>query len=129
MSNEQIFKDVEKEIVDEQKKEEKAIKQVEIDRIKRMVRDILQKMQEQKKKKEEAEEALRILKLDLDDLRAGKIEKINERHQSQRAIEIIPLWKHSPTFLNSTWPPSFWGDATAGSYEIITNGITKTFYF
>lgn len=125
MTNEQIYKDVEKEIVDEQKKLEEVRKAEEVDRIKRMVKDILQKMQEQKKKKEEAEESLRILKLDLDDLRAGKIEKINERHQSKRATEIIPF----PVFPDfPTLNPSFWLDATSGTYPIWTDGITKTYF-
>jgi len=123
MTNEQIFKELQKE---ENEKEEQKRKQ----KVKSMMHDILQKMQIQKQKKQEAEDALRILKLDLDDLRSGKIEKIKERHQSQRATKLIPL---QDSWFNFQWInfPDYrwWTESTSGTYTVDVNGITKTFYF
>ena len=120
--NEKLFKEIEEEVLNKNQEEEK-------NRVKLMMRDILEKTEKQKQKKQEAEESLRILKLDLDDLRAGKIEKIRERHASERATQLIP-------FVNNTWngtlPVFNIGDPfewTSGDYTVTTNGVTKTFYF
>lgn len=115
--HEQAYKDVEKEI-----------QESELLKIKVMMKDILQKIQEQKEKKESAEESLRILKLDLDDLRLGKLEKIKERHRSEKVSQIIPI--RFPIIDNiTTWDPNRWFDFTSGNYNITCqNGAIKTFY-
>lgn len=63
---------------------QKELDEERVSEVKDLMKTILQKMQDYKDKREEAEEAMRLLKLDLDDLRAGKIDKIKERHQSSK---------------------------------------------
>lgn len=88
MSNEQIkkaFGDAEKEL-----------QQEEIDKIKGIVRSYLEEIQEKQDKKnrkqkevDEIDEEIRLLKKDLDDLKAGRLDKMEERQRiDKRAREI-----------------------------------------
>ena len=71
---------------------EKELQKDRINEIKNVMKSLLQKIQDEKEIKAKAEENLRLLKLDMDDLRAGKIEKIKERHDtSRRAKDISPI--------------------------------------
>jgi len=132
--NEKAFREAEEELENEK-----------IQELKTLMKLILQKIQEEKEKKSAAEEAMRILKLDMEDLRKGKIEKIRERHgKSQKVREISPISDEQlgNTFSNGigvTWAyvdrrttssqENFFTDATAGTYIVTcANGTTKEFY-
>lgn len=129
MSNEKLFEDVQKEIAEAEKKQKEEEKQKEIVRIKAMMYDILSKIEEQKSKKEKAEEALRILKLDLEDLRSGKLEKIQERHRNERAQSLVPLDPFFQCFFSPDWITKI----VSGTYEIqpvnTTTTESKVYYF
>jgi len=113
------------------------IHEEEIKEIKEIAKIILQKQQDYTEQKHDAEDALRLLKLDLEDLRKGKIEKIRERHvKSKKAYEYSPidLSKVSPpangdTWVMSHWDMNSWNDATSGTYTVTTsNGTLREFY-
>lgn len=86
-NNEKAFKEAEKEIAKER-----------VEEIKELMKSILQKIQDYQDQKSEAEEAIRLLKLDLEDLRAGKLDKIRQRHEQSkksvaysRGIDFAPI--------------------------------------
>lgn len=108
-SNEKAFKDAEKELADEKVRE-----------IKGVMKSILQKIQNYQDKKADAEEAIRLLKLDLEDLRAGKIDKIKDRHaESKRADLYFPL----PSLFIDTMPLSI---NNSNAWTITNTGSTAT---
>jgi hypothetical protein len=127
------------------KEAEKEFKKDQITEIKNIMKNILQKIQDEKEKKERAEENIRLLKLDMDDLRNGKIEKIQERHdKSKKARDISPIHdnnimdlvvysSYSPCGTNAVLTTTSasalnWADATGGTYNIsCSNGTTKEF--
>lgn len=126
----------------------KELQEEMINEIKDVMKSILQKIQEEKEKKAEAEENLRLLKLDMEDLRAGKIQKIKNRHEkSKRAKEVSPIendflkkmsvFSSSSTIWNTSAATAIpdtpivnfnWRDATSGVYTVnCSNGTTKEF--
>ena len=107
---------------------EDEIKDKDIEKLKDYFKLILTKIEEQKKVKEGADEKLRILKLDLEDLKLGKIEKIKERYQlSPVAKSVLPLpsWAGDIMLCSYTTQPNWFN----GTYNITTGGNIKTFYF
>lgn len=96
-----------------------------IDLVKRQTLDTLEAIEDEKKVKSASEERLRILKLDLEDLKAGRIEKIQER------IKKSPVAKEcsmvNPGILigsrNLRYTPEFFTNATTGTY-ITTSGTS-----
>jgi len=117
------------------KEAEQELQKDRITEIKNIMKSILQNIQDEKEKKAKAEENLRLLKLDMEDLRAGKIEKIKERHEkSKTAREISPITEeslsgleaYSSSISTSTSATIDWKDATSGTYNInCSNGQTK----
>lgn len=126
------------------KEAEKELEKDKINEIKGIMKSLLQEIQKQKEVKTDAEDALRLLKLDMDDLRAGKIDKIKERHdKSKKARQVSPLKEAQLNDLtyyggNSTLTvagnsamvytsgTANWADATSGTYAInCSNGTTK----
>lgn len=119
--HEEAFKEAEKELLQEQTK-----------KIKDFMKTILQKLEDKKKEKADAEEAIRILKLDLEDLRAGKVDKIEERHQSQRVQSLAQI--QTPTLVGYSTALNLtgngWATITAGTYTVSSsNGTSKEYYF
>jgi len=55
-----------------------------VELVKKMTLDTLNKLEELKKEKAVVEEKIRILKMDLDDLEAGKVDRIRERQEKSR---------------------------------------------
>lgn len=126
-NNQKAFKEAEKELEKDRIKE-----------IKDVMKSILQAIQNEKEKKIQAEENLRLLKLDMEDLRAGKIEKIKERHEkSKKAKEISPIKEsdlnkfiysgsNNLTVGGGNAYATWYADATSGTYTInCSNGIIK----
>ncbi len=142
--NQQAFKEAEKELQKEK-----------IDEIKRIMKSVLQKIQNEKERKEESENNLRLLKMDLEDLRTGKIDRIKERHEkSKKAAEISPIKDNQLNILSSqlntlalVYNPSlgilggnisvsgennvaYWSTITSGTYMVdCSNGTVKEFNF
>jgi hypothetical protein len=118
MSNEQIkkaFGDAEKEL-----------QQEEIDKIKSIVRSYLEEIQDKQDKKnrkqkevDEIDEEIRLLKKDLDDLKAGRLDKMEERQKVDkraRDISIIIIKKVEKEYVpykpwyspyDITWNPKY----------------------
>jgi len=82
----------------------------------------LEAIEKKKEQKAKVEEELRILKLDLDDLKAGRIEKIKERINKSRVAKDctrIDPWQLLRPFAGDTWSisPNFWNFTTSGTYQ------------
>lgn len=74
------------------KQAEKELKEDHVKEIKEIMKSILQEMQHQKEIKEAAEEKLRILKMEMEDLKEGRIDKIKERHDKSKKVgQISPI--------------------------------------
>lgn len=68
---------------------EKDQQQKEIDRIKQIVRSHLEKIQSKKEARAKLDEEIRLLERDLDDLKAGRLDRICDRHEKdKRAREV-----------------------------------------
>lgn len=107
----EAFEEVEKEILDEKIKE-----------VKGYIHETLQKIEEKKQEKEKVEEELRILKLDLEDLRNGKFDKMIERQSKSQASKRVSV--HIPTNIYieinkiEKVRPFNWLEITSGTYTI-----------
>lgn len=115
----QAFEDVQKEI---------SSKEIEI--YKEYFKKTLQKIEEKKKQKEQIEEELRILKLDLDELKEGKLEKIKERQVKSELANKVSVVKFSQKQILNNFPVNWY----TGTYIISCTNNTqgnfyRTFYF
>jgi len=134
--NKEAYKQAEKELFDNKLKE-----------IKSYILETLEKIEAKKKEKSRIDEEMRILKLDLEDLRNGKFDKIEERNQKSPtakkvSIVIKPMINHFQTDLLYRGPfnncgllgvngsanitNADWNNLTGGTYTI-ANGTS--FYF
>lgn len=106
--NKQAYEQAQKEMLENRVKE-----------IKGYILETLEKIEEKKKVKERVEEELRILKLDLEDLRNGKFDKIEERLiKSKKArdvsvIQEVHFYSASPNF--TTISPYTYSSSSSGS--------------
>jgi len=74
------------------KEAQKEVNEKELKQLKGYFKQVLTAIEVKKKQKERVEEELRILKLDLEDLKAGKFDKIKERQKkSEVARQASPL--------------------------------------
>lgn len=87
--NKKAFKQAEKELL------EKRVQEV-----KDLILKTLEKIEQKKKEKARLEEELRVLKLDIEDLRNGKFEKIVERQQKSKVAERVSI--HVPDSFTAT---------------------------
>ncbi len=106
---------------------EKEMSEDEINRIKGIVKSTLQEIESSKERMKTEQEIQRVLKLDLEDLRNGRLDAIYERQKESlvarkysKVIDPKQYWYVSP---GAFWP------VTGGTYTI-TNGMsgTTTFY-
>jgi len=67
----------------------KAIKKDRVDEVKVLVKQALEALHTAEKTRKEAGEAAQLIKRDLDDLRAGHLDKIKERHEKVKAADKI----------------------------------------
>lgn len=71
----------------EQEIEEKSIAQ-----LKETVKQILQKKKDLEEERDELDEEIKLLKQDIDDFKAGRLDKVKERHEcDERAQDVFPL--------------------------------------
>ncbi|MAH45450.1 hypothetical protein CMI37_06455 [Candidatus Pacearchaeota archaeon] len=80
--NKEAFKEAEKELMESK-----------VDEIKEVMKSILQAIQTKTEEKAQAEESLRLLKLDMADLKDGKLEKIKQRHAQTKKAPDFDLEK------------------------------------
>jgi|SRR3990167_6721552 len=70
----------------------KALQKEKIDEVKALVKQALEELHKAEKARQEAVEKIQFIKHDLDDLRAGKLDKIKERHEKvKKADQISPI--------------------------------------
>ena len=116
--NKQAFEQAEKELLDKR-----------VSEVKGYILETLEKIETKKKEKEKIDEELRVLKLDLDDLRSGKFEKIEERMSKSPISKEVSFKWIQPAFPFNPFPPinqAFnWLDNTSGTYQT----KTKIYYF
>jgi len=131
MSEEKI-KDVNKEAF---KQAEKELLEQQVEKVKGFILETLKKMEVKKKEKEKIDEELRILKMDIEDLRNGRFDKIEERIEKSkvaRGVSVNPfvnLAMNQQLGLNhfsnqSQCINANWFVATSGTYD--ANG--KVYY-
>lgn len=71
----------------EQEIEEKSIAQ-----LKHTIKQILQKKKDLEEERDELDEEIKLLKQDIDDFKAGRLDKVKERHEcDERAQDVFPL--------------------------------------
>lgn len=115
---------------------EKELLESKVEKVKGYILHTLKKIEEKKMQKERIEEELRILRLDLDDLRNGRFEKIEERIEKSKIarqvsvpnLETLAMNLISDcTRLNSSFTSGMpnWTTLTSGTY----NTGTKIIYF
>jgi predicted nuclease with TOPRIM domain len=130
MSEDKI-KDVNKEAF---KQAEKELLEIQVEKVKGFILETLKKMEVKKKEKEKIDEELRILKMDIEDLRNGRFDKIEERIEKSkvaRGVSVNPfVISNSPVqqFANQILLGQAqclnWNNATSGTY----NADGKVYY-
>src|SRR3990167_1794051 len=66
-----------------------AIKKEKVDEVKVLVKQALEELNKAEKARRDAVEKTQLIKRDLDDLRAGHLDKIKERHEKIKKADII----------------------------------------
>jgi|GEM_PF-6831023 len=123
------------------KQAEEELMENKVKHVKGFILETLEKIECKKQEKERIEEELRILKLDLEDLRNGKFDKIEERIEKSKIAKAISIqdisnlvYRGQTNKCVQTYTSSNWNNLTCGTYTITTGGSgtslnTKTFYF
>jgi hypothetical protein len=126
-------KEIQKVVQDTEKELEQKEKEIAISKIKEVVKKTLEALEKCKKEKDEVEKRIKYLRMDLEDLKEGKLDRIEERQakdpeaKKNTVIVIIkekeihhhhdynpwywpytitiqnPVWYHSPTIPNYTY--------------------------
>jgi hypothetical protein len=93
---------------------EKELLDKKITEVKGYILETLEKIEKKKKEKELIDEELRILKLDLEDLRNGKFDKIEERIRKSKVANQVSISFPNPWWtVNST--TNDWLNLTGGT--------------
>ena len=130
------------------KEVEKEHQEAEIQKIKDIVKKYLEKIQSKKEKVKEEQEELRALEKDLDDLKAGRLDKIEERqgkdpvHDRVKIIEIhrietqyVPYYPWRSPYQITYYQPyctttysdsNYYGLATSGTISGTTYTLTSS---
>jgi hypothetical protein len=134
MTNKNETSTVSKNVEEAIKEIEKEEQQKEVDKIKNIVRKYLEKIADKKKQEDEVRKERLALEKDLDDLKAGRLDKIEERqgkdpvHDKVKIIEIHKIVEHyypaypwrSPYVIN-WYEPNYYGQSitTSSGYSSI----------
>lgn len=132
MTNKKAYEQAQKELLEEK-----------VEEVKDYIKTTLKEIESKKKEKSVVEEELRILKMDLEDLRKGKFDKLLERKRKSkraRGVGVNPGGDFMSDFgaitsvcnavtlpssdLSNGTNPDMWTTMTAGTYET----ETKTYY-
>jgi hypothetical protein len=101
---------------------EKEAQEKQVEFVKKIVQKYLEKIDSLSKKKEEVDEEIRLLKKDLDDLKAGRLDKIEERQKvddKAREVALIIIHKIDREYV----PLAPW----RSPYEIVWNNSNVTY--
>lgn len=124
--NKDLAIQAEKQIADDKKEREMVLLEEKIAIVKIAIQKTLERIENKKVEKQKVEEELRILKLDLDDLRSGKFDKIAERRaKSDVAKKISVEVMFKKVFGSPQYSAPEWQYFTSGTFLTPNN----TFYF
>lgn len=107
------------------KQAEQEMLDKKVEEVKGYIKETLEKIEQTKKEKANVEERLRILKLDLEDLKNGKFDKIQERARKSDLARETTVVGIKP-FTNYNISSGFWPEATSGTYQVTTGTV---YYF
>lgn len=75
------------------KSAEKDLKKKEIEKFKKIVTATLDKLETKKRARQKLDKEIHILKKDIDDLKSGRLDKIEERQENDKEAEEISIFK------------------------------------
>jgi predicted nuclease with TOPRIM domain len=109
------------------KQAEKELLEKRVNEVKGLILETLEKIERKKKEKARIEEELRVLKLDIEDMKNGKFDKIEERIEKSKvargvSIVVVPGWSNNIAPWNN--PDITWPGLVSGTYTV--NG--RSFY-
>lgn len=120
------------------------VEEKQIENLKNIIKTILQKKKDKEQEIEELQEDVKILKQDIDDFKAGRLDKVKERHEvdpkanSVAPIQITIINDNKQTqYPNKPWYWRYdvvWGYqyptlTTTGSYQTLTTAGTNAVYY
>jgi len=113
---------------------ENEIQEKQIENFKNIIKNLLQKKTDLEKEKDDLEKDIKIIKQDIDDFKAGRLDKIKERHDiDERAEKVAPVHitiinqNNHPTQpwrwnYDVVWSPYYNNTLTAGGWTSTTTG-------
>lgn len=109
------------------KQAEKELLEKRVNEVKGFILETLEKIERKKKEKAKIEEELRVLKLDIEDMKNGKFDKIEERIEKSSvargvSIVVVPGWSNTLNPWNNQ--NVTWSGLISGTYTV--NG--RSFY-
>jgi hypothetical protein len=87
---------------------EEELEQEKIERVKEVVRATLERLEILKKRKKEIEGEMKILRMDLDDLREGHLDRIEERQKKDEKAKEISVVKVIEKVVEREVKPPYW---------------------
>lgn len=106
------------------KQAEKELLEKRVNEVKGFILETLEKIEHKKSEKAKIEEELRVLKLDIEDMKNGKFDKIEERIEKSRIARNVSIF-----IPHLNWPienvTNTWPSLITGTYTV-TNG--RSFY-
>jgi predicted nuclease with TOPRIM domain len=102
------------------KQAEKELLEKRVNEVKGFILETLEKIERKKKEKSKIEEELRVLKLDIEDMKNGKFDKIEERIEKSSvargvSIVVVPGWSNTTSIWDNT---STWPSLVSGTYTV-----------
>lgn len=71
---------------------ENEVEEKQIEYLKNIIKSLLQKKKDKEKERDELDEDIKLIKQDIDDFKAGRLDKIKERHEvNERADRVAPI--------------------------------------
>ena len=109
------------------KQAEKELLEKRVNEVKGFILETLEKIERKKKEKAKIEEELRVLKLDIEDMKNGKFDKIEERIEKSSvargvSIVVVPSWDNTIPCGSQNLT---WSGLVSGTYTV-SNG--RSFY-
>jgi len=123
---------------------QKELKEKQVEEVKKMVLKTLEKLEELKKQKKDIEKKIKILKMDLDDLKEGRLDRIAERQGKDKEAKdtsVVIIIKEKEVIKENPWywpykiiwqydyTPTYWtssSDNTSITYTSYSCTITPS---
>ena len=102
---------------------QKEFKKKQIEKVKEIVMKTLEKLEDLKKQKKEIEEKIRILKMDIEDLKQGRFDRILERQEKDKKAKEISVVKIEKRDNDYSFDVSYYYPSTTWA---ITSNVSDT---